>query len=180
MTEAAAAASDPCVLVVMGVTGTGKSTVGSLLATRLGWDVEEGDDLHPAANVAKMASGQPLRDADRWPWLERVHGWITEHLAAGRPGVITCSSLRRAHRDRLRGPGVVFVHLVGSREQIQARLDGRTDHFMPASLLDSQLATLEPLQPDEQGVVVPIGGTPAEEVGRALTLLAAATRARER
>jgi len=180
MTEAATAASEPCVLVVMGVTGTGKSTVGSLLAARLGWDVQEGDDLHPATNVAKMASGRPLSDADRWPWLERVHGWIAEHLAAGRPGVITCSSLRRAHRDQLRGPGVVFVHLVGSRQQIRARLDGRTDHFMPASLLDSQLATLEPLQPDEDGVVVPIGGTPAEEAGRALTLLEAATRARER
>ena len=163
------------VLVVMGVTGTGKSTVAALLAGRLGWDLEEGDDLHPAANVEKMRGGEPLTDEDRWPWLEVIAGWIREHIAAGTPGVITCSSLRRAYRDRLSGPGVVFVHLDGTREQIQARLDQRLDHFMPSSLLDSQLSALEPLEADERGVVVPLGGRPWDEVDRALRALGMAT-----
>jgi len=163
---------DPVVvLVVMGVTGTGKSTVAGILAGLLGWDLEEGDDLHPDANVAKMSAGQPLTDEDRWPWLDRVAGWIREHTRAGTPGIITCSSLKRSYRDRLRGPGVVFVHLSGSKEQIQARLTGRLDHFMPASLLDSQLQTLEPLAPDERGVVVPLGGRPRDEVQHVLDQL---------
>ena len=139
---------DPVVvLVVMGVTGTGKSTVAGILAGLLGWDLEEGDDLHPAANVAKMSAGQPLTDEDRWPWLDRVAAWIQDRVRTGAPGIITCSSLKRSYRDRLRGPGVVFVHLSGSREEILARLTRRLDHFMPASLLDSQLQTLEPLRP---------------------------------
>ena len=163
------------VLVVMGVTGTGKSTVAALLAGRLGWDLEEGDDLHPAANVEKMRGGEPLTDEDRWPWLEVIADWIRDHVAAGTPGVITCSSLRRAYRDRLSGPGVVFVHLDGTREQIQARLDQRLDHFMPSSLLDSQLSALEPLEADERGVVVPLGGRPWDEVDRALRALGMAT-----
>jgi gluconokinase len=162
---------DVLVLVVMGVTGTGKSTVAALLAGRLGWDLEEGDDLHPPANVEKMRGGQPLTDEDRWPWLDVIAHWIREHTDAGTPGVITCSSLRRAYRDRLSRPGVVFVHLAGTREQIQARLDSRLDHFMPSSLLDSQLSALEPLQPDERGVVVPLGGRPWDEANRALEAL---------
>jgi gluconokinase len=159
------------VLVVMGVTGTGKSTVAGLLARRLGWDLEEGDDLHPEANVAKMRAGQPLVDADRWPWLDRVGAWIRAHTRSGTPGIITCSSLKRSYRDRLRGPGVVFVHLAGTREAIQARLDGRKNHFMPSSLLDSQLQTLEPLGPDERGLVVPLGGRPEDEAQRVLDQL---------
>lgn len=150
------------VLVMMGVSGSGKSTVAGIVAGRLNWDLAEGDDLHPPANVAKMSAGTPLTDADRWPWLDRVGGWIREHTAAGRPGVITCSALRRRYRDRLRGEHVIFVHLAGSREILGRRMAARTDHFMPAGLLDSQLATLEPLEPDENGLVVQIGSTPAE------------------
>jgi gluconokinase len=159
------------VLVVMGVTGTGKSTVAGMLAGRLGWDLEEGDDLHPEANVAKMRAGRPLTDEDRWPWLDRVGAWIRAHTQSGTPGIITCSSLKRSYRDRLRGPGVVFVHLAGTRDEIQARLDRRLHHFMPASLLESQLQTLEPLAPDERGVVVPLGGRPEDEVRRVLDAL---------
>jgi gluconokinase len=156
--------SQPIVLVVMGVTGTGKSTVAGILAGRLGWDLAEGDDLHPAANVAKMASGQPLTDEDRWPWLARISAWIQVHTQSGTPGVITCSALRRAYRDRLREPGVVFVHLAGTREQIAARLTARMNHFMPPALLDSQLSTLEPLTPDEAGIVVDLARQPTQEV----------------
>lgn len=150
------------VLVVMGVSGSGKSTVAGIVAGRLGWDLEEGDDLHPEANVAKMSAGIPLTDDDRWPWLDQVGRWIREHTDAGRPGVITCSALRRRYRDRLRGDHVVFVHLDGSRETIERRLTARVDHFMPSGLLDSQLATLERLEPDERSLVVEIGPAPAE------------------
>ena len=161
----------PTVLVVMGVSGTGKSTVAGLLAGQLGWDLEEGDDLHPEANVAKMASGQPLTDEDRWPWLDKVAAWIQALIWAGRPGVVTCSALRRAYRDRLRAPGVTFVHLEGSKEIIAARMAKRLDHFMPTSLLDSQLATLEPLGADEEAIVVPLGQGPQEEVAEVIDRL---------
>jgi gluconokinase len=152
------------VLVVMGVSGCGKSTVAGIVAGRLGWDLEEGDELHPEANVTKMAAGTPLTDEDRWPWLALVAGWIREHTAAGQPGVITCSALRRRYRDRLRGDHVLFVHLAGTRETIGHRLAARTDHFMPAGLLDSQLATLEPLEPDENALVVDVAGKSAAEL----------------
>jgi gluconokinase len=152
------------VLVVMGVSGTGKSTVAGLLAGRLGWDLQEGDDLHPAANVAKMAAGLPLTDDDRWPWLERVAAWISAHTAANRPGVITCSALRRIYRDRLRGDGVVFVYLAVDRDQLSRRLTARLDHYMPASLLDSQIATLEPPTDDENALVVEATGRSAVEI----------------
>jgi carbohydrate kinase (thermoresistant glucokinase family) len=151
----------PPVLVLMGVSGCGKSTVGGVLAGRLGWDMGEGDDLHPPENVAKMATGHPLTDADRRPWLARVRGWIDEHIDAGQPGVITCSALKRAYRDVLRNDHVVFVHLTGSREQLLARLATREAHFMPVSLLDSQLADLEPPGPDEQAITVDIGPSPS-------------------
>jgi gluconokinase len=159
------------VLVIMGVAGTGKSTVAGLLADQLGWDLAEGDDLHPEANVAKMSSGVPLTDEDRWPWLDRIADWIHNQIDEGRPGIITCSALKRAYRDRMRAPGVAFVHLDGTAEQIGARLSKRTDHFMPASMLESQLATLEPLEPDEAGLVVPLGRTSAEEVVDIITRL---------
>ena len=116
------------VLVIMGVSGSGKSTVAGILAGQLGWDLEEGDDLHPAENVAKMAAGQPLTDEDRWPWLDEVAAWITEHTAGGTPGIITCSALKRIYRDRMRGPNVVFVHLAGSKDEIGHRLPQRTLH----------------------------------------------------
>lgn len=144
----------PVVLVVMGVAGTGKSVVAATLAKRLAWELGEGDDLHPAANVAKMASGQPLTDEDRWPWLDKVAAWIDDHAAAGRPAIMTCSALKKAYRDRLRGPGVAFVHLNGARDLLAARLAARRDHYMPGSLLDSQLETLQPLEADENGIVV--------------------------
>jgi gluconokinase len=144
----------PVVLVVMGVAGTGKSKVAAKLTERLGWDLGEGDDLHPAANVAKMTSGQPLTDDDRWPWLDKVAEWIDDHVTTGHPGIMTCSALKKTYRDRLRGPGVAFVHLHGTRELLAARLGARRDHYMPGSLLDSQLEALQPLETDENGIVV--------------------------
>jgi gluconokinase len=152
------------VLVVMGVSGCSKSTIAGLLAGRLGWDLQEGDDLHPAANVAKMAAGLPLTDDDRWPWLNRVAAWVAAHTAAGRPGVITCSALRRTYRDRLRDDGVIFVHLTGSRDQLTRRLAARPDHFMPPTLLESQIATLEPPAADENVLLVEATGGSPEEI----------------
>lgn len=148
------------VLVVMGVSGCGKSTVAGLLAEKLGWDRQEGDDLHPAANVEKMAAGVPLTDEDRWPWLDLVGQWIAEHVVAGTSGVVTCSALRRVYRDRLRGEGVVFVYLADSKERIAARLASRRDHFMPPGLLDSQMNTLEPPGAEENAILIEISGTP--------------------
>lgn len=156
---------DAATLVVMGVSGSGKSTVAALLAARLGRDFLEGDDVHPAANVAKMAAGVPLDDADRAPWLDALARWIRERTAAGRPGVLSCSALTRGYRDVLRTGGpVVFVHLTGSRDELARRMAARVGHFMPATLLDSQLAVLEPPGPDEDAVTVPIAATPDEQV----------------
>jgi gluconokinase len=169
--EVTDASALPTVLVVMGVSGTGKSTVAGLLAERLGWPFEEGDELHPAANVEKMERGVPLTDEDRWPWLDRIGAWIDAQGRAGEPGIVTCSALRRAYRDRLRRPNVVFVFLSGTREVIQRRMAARSGHFMPLSLLDSQLATLEPPGPDERVVTVDLGGTPEEEVADVLRAL---------
>jgi len=148
----------PVILVVMGVSGSGKSTVGAPLAARLGWDFQEGDDLHPAANIEKMAHGQPLTDADRAPWLAAVRAWIDRELAAGRSGVIACSALKRAYRDQLRDgrPEVRFVYLKGDEALIRGRVEHRQGHFMHADLLDSQFQTLEPPTPDEHPIVVDI------------------------
>ena len=150
------AVTNPIVLVVMGVSGCGKSTVAALLAGRLGWPLEEGDDLHPRANVEKMAAGHPLTDEDRWPWLEKVAEWVEERLDAGENGIITCSALKRSYRNVInrRGRGVRFVYLAGSLELIAARLGVRHGHFMPASLLQSQFADLEEPGPDEPGLRV--------------------------
>lgn len=149
------------VVVVMGVTGTGKSTVGRLLAERLDVPYAEGDDFHPAENVAKMAGGTPLDDADREPWLDAIGDWARGRIGLG--GVVSCSALKRGYRDRLRShaPGLYFVHLTGDRELIGARLAHRSGHFMPATLLDSQLGVLEPLQEDESGITVSVA-LPAE------------------
>ncbi len=161
------------VLVVMGVSGSGKSTVAAALADRLGWPFQEGDSLHPRSNIEKMEAGEPLTDEDRWPWLEKVADWIEERLEAGSNGIITCSALTRGYRDVLdrRGSGVVFVHLTGERSTLERRMGERTGHFMPASMLTSQLETLEPPGPDEPSVRVRIEQDPQDivaEVVRAL------------
>jgi len=164
------------VLVIMGVSGCGKSTVAGVLAGRLNWPLEEGDDLHPMRNLVKMASGIPLTDDDRWPWLDRVAEWVHRRTAAGQPGVITCSALRRSYRDRIVGDTpdhIVFVYLKGTRESVGKRLAARVDHFMPSSLLESQLATLEPPEPDERSLTVDAGRRPtemADEIVRRLDL----------
>lgn len=159
------------VLVLMGVSGCGKSTVAGMLAGRLGWEIAEGDDMHPRENVAKMASGQPLTDEDRWPWLAKVAEWIRAHTSAGKPGIVTCSALKRKYRDVLRGDDVVFVYLAGTRDQIAHRLAARHGHYMPASLLDSQFAALEPPDPDEDAVTVDITGSPAREADEIISRL---------
>jgi gluconokinase len=162
--DPAPAPGRPVVLVVMGVSGCGKSTVAALLAGWLGWAFEEGDALHPAANVEKMAAGHPLTDDDRRPWLSRVSAWIDGRLDAGDNGIITCSSLKRAYRDVLdhRRAGVVFVYLAGDRDTIAARLAARQGHFMPTALLTSQFADLEEPGRDEPALRVDIGTSPPE------------------
>ena len=159
------------VLVIMGVSGVGKSTIAALLSQRLSWDFAEGDAMHPTANVEKMSAGLPLDDADRWPWLEIVASWIRTHTDAGQPGIITCSALKRVYRDVLRGPNVVFVHLAGPTDLIGERIEARTDHFMPPALLRSQVATLEPLGSDERHVVIDAGHSPEVEVTQIIDAL---------
>jgi gluconokinase len=148
--------SHPPVLVVMGVSGSGKSTVGAALAQRLQVPFADADDLHPPANIAKMTAGHALDDDDRYPWLEAIGEWLASHAADG--GVMSCSALKRTYRDQLRRHlgSVEFVHLEGSHEVITRRQASRPGHFMPASLLTSQFATLEPLAPDEGGVVIDV------------------------
>lgn len=146
----------------MGVSGSGKSTVGRLLADELGWAFADADDFHPPANRAKMAAGQPLDDADRAPWLAALADLLRDHLARAAPLVLACSALKRAYRDRLAvSPEVAFVHLQGDPALIAARLAGRADHFMPAALLGSQLAALEP---PVDAITADIAETPAEIV----------------
>lgn len=165
----------PLVVIVMGVSGCGKSTIAGLVAERLHWDMLEGDELHPKANVDKMSHGIPLDDNDRRPWLEAIAHWIDGRIQSGHPALVTCSSLKRSYRDILRSQSakgvVAFAHLSGSRELLMERMKARKGHFMPASLLDSQLATLEPLQPDETGIVVDIGDIPAEEADQVIERL---------
>lgn len=143
----------------MGVSGCGKSTIGALLAARLHIDFIDGDSLHPPANVEKMAAGIPLVDADRRPWLAAVGSAFQSSAREGEGLVIACSALKRAYRDAItaKASGACFVHLAGSRSLLESRLTGRSEHFMPAALLDSQLATLEPLQDDEQAISIDIG-----------------------
>jgi gluconokinase len=152
----------PTALIVMGVSGCGKSTVGEVLAHRLAWPFRDGDDFHPAANVEKMRAGIALTDQDRWPWLAAIAAWIGELRLSGRHGIVACSALKRAYRDALRDghADVRFVHLTGGRALIASRLAARTGHYMPPSLLDSQLATLEAPAADENAVTVSIAPPP--------------------
>ncbi|OBB14559.1 gluconate kinase [Mycolicibacterium setense] len=142
-------------VVVMGVSGSGKSTVGAALAQRMRVPFADGDDFHPAANIAKMSAGHALDDEDRHPWLESIGEWLVDHHDGG---VMSCSALKRKYRDQLRRhcPDVVFLYLSGSPEVIRRRQASRPGHFMPAALLDSQFATLEPLGPDESGIVIDV------------------------
>lgn len=160
-------------MVVMGVSGAGKSTTGEALARRLGWPFIEGDAFHPAANVAKMHDGIPLTDEDRDPWLHALAAELGRFQAQGESAVMGCSSLKRAYRDILRSgaPRVRFVHVHGTRALLADRLAHRSGHFFAPSLLDSQLATLEELQPDEDGVVVDMALSVEEQVDVAMRLL---------
>jgi len=158
--------SGPLVLVVMGVSGSGKTTVGSMLAERLGWPFQEGDDLHPQKNIDKMKVGNPLTDADRRPWLELIADWVDHQLDAGRSGIITCSALKRAYRKRIdrRRRGVVFIFLDGPQKTIALRLGSRRSHFMPPQLLKSQFADLEPPSSSEPAIAFDVDASPQQIV----------------
>lgn len=152
-------------IVLMGVAGSGKSTIGAMLAERLGCEMAEADDFHSPANVAKMKMGIPLQDAERWPWLRDIAAWIAERDKGGRTAVVTCSALKRVYRDVLRSASsrVAFVHLAGRSELILDRMRHRAGHFMLTSLLDQQYAILEPLGSDERGITVDVS-RPIEEI----------------
>jgi gluconokinase len=165
--------TSPVFVVVMGVSGSGKTTLGEAIAARLHWRFQEGDDLHPQANVEKMSRGEPLTDEDRWPWLDAIGQWLDQRAGAGESAVLTCSALRRPYRERLRDgrPGVLFCHVVADEATLRDRMEQRQGHYMPASLLSSQLAALEPLGDDEPGVVVSAEGDPAQVLAEALRAL---------
>jgi gluconokinase len=150
------------VLLLMGVSGSGKTSVGTLLASRLNWPYAEADSFHSAANVQKMAAGHPLTDDDRWPWLRAIRSWSDERIANGESGVVTCSALKRKYRDVLRRPEVRFVYLKGTHELIAQRMAARRGHFFKQSMLDSQFADLEEPSPDEGVITVGIEATPPE------------------
>jgi gluconokinase len=154
------------IVVVMGVSGSGKTTIAKGLAAAEHWAVLEGDSFHPPANVEKMKSGTPLTDEDRWPWLRAIAAAIDSDLARRVNAVVACSALRRAYREILIGDraAVRLVYLKGSKELIAERMKARKGHFMPASLLDSQFEALEEPGPDENPIIVEIGGTPDEIV----------------
>lgn len=159
----------------MGVSGSGKSTVGAELAARLGRGFADGDDFHSEANRAKMAAGQPLTDEDRWPWLGTIGAYLRDEMIADRPTVVACSALKRVYRDRIRAAGasVYFVFLTGNEELLQQRMESRAGHFMKAGMLESQLSILEPLDDDEFGVTVNVTGDVPQIVTEALADFAA-------
>ena len=165
----------PGILVLMGVSGSGKSTVAKELQRVLGWPFQEGDDLHPPANVEKMRLGQPLDDEDRLPWLQACAHWIDGQLAANQPGIITCSNLKRAYRDITidSRPGVDLVYLKGDEHVIQKRLRERVHRYMPPTLLGSQFETLEEPGPDEHPITIIVHGPVGETVLQLLEKLAA-------
>lgn len=159
----------PTVAVVMGVSGSGKTTLGEALAKRLGWDFQEGDDLHPPANIAKMRAGIPLTDADRAPWLAKVEAWVADELRQGRSGVIACSALKRAYRDEIVAgrANVRLVFLKGDHDLIAGRLAQRHGHFMPPSLLDSQFEALEAPAPSEHAIEIDVSQPLESNVAKA-------------
>jgi gluconokinase len=161
------------VIVVMGVSGCGKSTIAAHLAERLGWQLAEADAFHSSASVAKMRSGTPLTDEDRRPWLDAIARWIDAARAAGRPGVVACSALKRSYRDVLLGPrqDVRLVYLKGDYERVVRRVAARRGHYMPLALLRSQFATLEEPTPDERAIVVGIEPAPEDIVATILAAL---------
>jgi len=161
------------ILIVAGVSGCGKTTVGALLAGRLHWQFADADSFHPEANVAKMRAGIPLTDADREPWLQAITGWMDERIAAGQSAVVTCSALKRAYRDRLLAgrPAATMVFLQVSKEVLEKRLMTRAGHFFPEKLLDSQLAALEPPGPDERVQSVIEEGDAAQTAAKIIATL---------
>lgn len=154
----------PVILVLMGVSGCGKSTIGELLAAKLGWPMIEGDEFHPTSNIAKMREAVPLTDADRWPWLDAIAARLDTWCKAGASGIITCSALKRVYRGRLAigRPNLLFVYLQGAPAIIRPRLAGRLGHFMPVGLLDSQYAALEEPGDDEPAITIAVDRPPAE------------------
>ena len=156
--------TEPVIAVVMGVSGSGKTTVSALLSAALGCQFQEGDDLHPPRNVEKMRGGTPLTDEDRMPWLHKIAEEIDSWRARGESGVLTCSALKRPYRDIIIGdrPDVTLVYLRGSYDLIRRRMAARHEHFMPVALLDSQFATLQEPTPDEHPIIVDVGSKPAE------------------
>jgi gluconokinase len=173
------AVRQPSVVIVMGVSGSGKSTIGSLLAGRLQWEFEDGDWFHPAANVEKMHKGVPLTDEDRWLWLAAIAAWIDKTRSAGGHGVIACSVLKRRYRDVLIGDraDVRLVYLKGSEELIARRIATRHEHFMPPSLLHSQFVALEEPGSDENPITISIEPRPSQIVAQILSVLKAGERA---
>jgi carbohydrate kinase (thermoresistant glucokinase family) len=175
--QSAAPLDDPSVVVVMGVSGSGKSTIAAMLAHRLHWIYEDGDWFHPRSNIEKMHAGEPLTHEDRWPWLHGIAAWIDATRRAGNHGVVACSALKRAYRDILIGDrhDVRLVYLKGERDLIARRLSARDAHFMPPSLLDSQSAALEEPQADEQPIVLSIRPHPRDMVEEIVMKLGDAT-----
>jgi gluconokinase len=158
-----------CAIVVMGVSGAGKSTVGTVIAQHLKCPFRDADSFHPPANIAKMSRGEPLTDEDRWPWLRAIADWIAQHRKAGTTGVATCSALKRAYRDIVthnQSADVRLVYLKGDFALIDARLTARKGHFMPPALLRSQFDTLEEPRADERAITIEIDATPEEIAAR--------------
>lgn len=172
MTRSLAAVRPPVVLI-MGVSGSGKSTTGRNLGRVLDWEYRDADTFHPPANIEKMRHGIALEDMDRWPWLDAIGTWMDSLGSRSVPGIVSCSALKRAYRDRLRGsrPQVALVYLKGTYELIDERLSRRKGHFMPRALLESQFAALEEPAPAEKAVVVPIHLSPRKVIERIVTVL---------
>lgn len=157
-------------LVIMGVAGSGKTTLATLLQERLGWPYAEADEFHPQANIDKMSAGTPLDDEDRWPWLAAIRDWLTAQTDAGLSSIVTCSALKTTYRDVLRSAEgrVHFVHLTAAPDLLEQRMSGRSGHFMPPTLLPSQLQTLQPLTAEEDGITIVVDVPPDEVADRTI------------